>query len=133
MVQGYHIYKDIWSVIKTRPVIVSRNQIFLCRVLIDYLAMQNQACQEYIYVYTLTKFKYNDINCCSYSSAHTYTFIQWELIFTRLFCLTNKVKISTPRKKPAIRYNSALLGHTFLHQRRFYMRYHYFCKVCALL
>ena len=31
-------------------------------------------------------------------------FVQWELIFPRLFCLVKKAKISTPRKKPAIWY-----------------------------
>ena len=37
-----------------------------------------------------------------FSSVHICTFVQWELIFTRLFCLVNKAKISMLCKKPAI-------------------------------
>ena len=62
---------------------------------------------ERIVLHSCEWLKDDDIAAAQFPSIHTYTFIQWELIFTRLFCLAKKQKLA-PRVRNWLYGNVAI-------------------------
>ena len=87
MVQGHHIYKDTYM-----------GQLLIL------------ACQEYLCA--LAKLKDDDIVAAFLQYTHTNLF---NVMFTRLFCLVKKAKISTLCKQLCIHAYVHTYIHTYIH------------------